>query len=362
MLDGIFNNSTKIYFGRTSLNYLIEAIREVNSNKNILLVYGKNSIKQNGIYDLITKQLNENFLPFIELNNIQSNPTMDKVEEGLKLCRNNKIEFILAVGGGSVIDTAKIIIKKVQSFLYISKNIKLGVVLTIPGAGSESNASAVITDVERQEKIGYTDECMRPVFAIMNPEYTMSLSLQQTACGILDAITHVLERYFTKTEYVKCTTEFCTALLKTFMFYYDELENNLNNYDIRAEIMYACNQAHNNVVGFGRKQDWASHAIAHEIGVYYPEISHGNLVFIIMLAWAQYLKENSPTCFINKYLQKYNLFTNLHEIDSNMNFKFEEIAGKCCSRTQSGTVGNYVRLTQIDIVNILGIAYRGAYI
>jgi alcohol dehydrogenase len=356
MLDGILNISTKIYFGRDSLNYLVHEIVKNSSGRNILLVYGKDSIKQYGIYDKVTNILKEIFVNYFEINGVRSNPTMDKVEEGIEICREHQIDFILAVGGGSVIDTAKMIIYYCQDL-----KIKLGTILTIPGSGSECNASAMITDESKKEKIGYTHECMRPTFSILNPEFTMSLNLQQTACGILDAITHILERYFSKTNNVVCTTELCMSLLTTLIYYYNKIIEESNNYDYRAEIMYACMLAHNNIVGFGRKQDWASHNISHEISALYPNVSHGNLVFIIMMSWIKYVEKESFEEFIP--LLKYKgIFENLFEIDLGMDDKFEEIADKCCSRTKSGTVGNYVRLNKNDIVNILNIAYKGDYV
>jgi alcohol dehydrogenase YqhD (iron-dependent ADH family) len=391
MLDGIFNNSTKIIFGKNSLDCLWKEIRNYSSK--ILLVYGKNSIKQNGIYKKIIKQLSKYSIDFIELNNIQSNPTTDKVYEGIELCRKHNIDFVLAVGGGSVIDTAKFITVGVTTKDFYDDIIKnnnpqipltLGVILTIPGSGSESNAGAVITNVGKQEKIGYTHENMRPKFAIMNPEFTFSLSLKQTACGVLDAISHVFERFFAKNylDYTKCTEELCLGLLKTLLWYYPNSKTDLNDYGIRSEIMLACKYAHDNTVGFGRKQDWASHAISHEISVYYPEVSHGNLVFIIFLAWLEYVNKlnDNKDYLINVLEKKFycedfksliikfknllvenNLFTNLYEIDNMIYKKFIKMSIKCCCKNQSSTIGNYVKLMDQDIQNILYIAYRGEY-
>lgn len=363
MLDGIFYNPTKIIFGKTSLDYLSNEVLKYTSNS-ILLVYGKNSCKQIGLYDKILEQLKDKFTIF-ELFDIQSNPTLEKVNEGIEICKNNNIKFILAVGGGSVIDTAKMIILKYDN------TIKLGTILTIPGSGSESSPHAIIMDTEKKEKLSYTDNCMLPVFSILNPEYTLSLNKEQTACGILDAITHVLERYYTNTENVECSNSLCLSLFRSLSLFYKNIFNNLNDYNLRAEIMWACKLAHDNTVGFGRKADWSSHFISYEINALYPRISHGNLVYILFLAWLNYTsKKNDRHVYIlNNFCYLINLlkempflYLNLKEIDVDMKYKFKDIALKSCSRTKSGTLGNYVRLTNIDIENILNTAYEGFYL
>lgn len=361
MINGIYNNSTKIFFGKGAEDNLPKEILKY--SKNILLVYGKDSCKKIGLYDKIINLLQSNDIIFKELSGIRSNPTSDKVNEGIEICEDYGINFILAVGGGSVIDTAKMIVLN-------NGNIKLGTILTIPGSGSECNPHAVMTDVVKNEKVSYTNEYMRPVFSVLNPEYTMSLSYEQTAIGILDSMIHVLERYYSNTDNVKCSDGLCLSVLGSLLYYYSKIEDDLTNYDYRAEIMWLCSLANGDTIGFGRKADWSSHAIAHELNAYYPDVPHGNLVYIIFSSWLKFVKDkndkyNKLEIFNKKfnfelelYLQHLDIHINLKSIDVDMPKIFSEVANKCCGRTQSGTIGNFVRLTNNDIEIILQGAYQ----
>ena len=285
MINGTCYNPTIIYFGKDTDAKVGEEVAKY-SHK-VLLHYGGQSFKKYGLYDRVTASFKSAGISYIELGGVKSNPDAELVYKGIELCRKHDIDFILAVGGGSVIDSAKAISIGVpwegdffdffEGKQIPQKALKLATVLTIPGSGSESNPGSVITHKEKGVKIPYAHTLMFPVFSILNPEVTYSLTAYHTACGIVDAISHILERYFTNTTYVDCTDRICEGLVKTLMKYGILVQDAMHDYDVRAEIMWACKLAHDNTAGFGRKQDWSSHMIAHEIGAIY-DITHGAIM------------------------------------------------------------------------------------
>lgn len=305
MNDFIFQNKTKIVFGKNSEERLPELVNRYNSR--ILLVYGGESIKENGLYDKITSMLNENNIEFSQLSGIVPNPRLRKVYEGIELCRNENIGFILAVGGGSVIDTAKAISVGVpydgdvwdyfEGKAELQSCLPIGVVLTIPAAGSESSSSLVITKEDGQLKRSYSHEELRPQFAIMNPELTYSLPFYQTACGISDMLAHIMERYFTKAEHVDVSDRLCEGLMRAIISNAKLVKQNPNDYNARAEIMWAGTLAHNDLIGMGRESDWASHAIEHELSAIY-DIAHGAGLAIIFPAWMKHVYRENEERFV----------------------------------------------------------------
>jgi hypothetical protein len=212
---------------------------------------------------------------------------------------------------------------------------------------------------------------MFPVFSILNPELTYNLPAYYMTCGIVDAISHILERYFTNTSYVDCTDRICEGLIKTLMKYAVQVKDDPYNYDIRTEIMWACKLAHDNTAGFGRKQDWSTHTIAHELGAIY-DLPHGAIISVISPAWMKYVyhlnsdrftqfaerifDEQSIIIAIDKYkhfLNTLGMPKNLRELGVTDMFCFEEISNRCVRNMQSGTIGNFTRLSPGDILNIL---------
>ena len=266
---------------------------------NVLLVYGGGSVKRNGAYDAVTASLREAGLPWTELSGIQANPRSGKVREGIELVRREGCDFLLALGGGSVIDTAKAIgfgagydgdfwdffTGKVK----IEATLPVGVVLTIAAAGSEGSDSCVITREEGNLKWGCPKtDVIRPKFAVLNPRFTCSLPAYQLASGAVDMMAHICERYFTNTPDVGLTDRLCEALLKTIVEAAPKAIAAPGGYAPRADLMWAGMLAHNNSCGVGRVQDWASHQIEHELSAFY-DCAHGAGLAVVMPAWMEYV-------------------------------------------------------------------------
>ncbi len=303
--DFVYQNKTKIIFGKNSEEQLPSLLTPYNSR--VLLVYGGGSIKESGLYDKIVSMLNDNGIKFSELSGIVPNPRLRKVYEGIELCRSENIGFILAVGGGSVIDTAKAVSAGVpydgdvwdffEGRAEMQVCLPVGVVLTIPAAGSESSPNLVITKEEGLLKRSYGHNELRPEFAVMNPELTYSLPFYQTACGISDMLAHIMERYFTKTEHVDVSDRLCEGLMRAIISNAKLIKQNPDDYNARAEIMWAGNLAHNGLIGMGREEDWASHAIEHELSAVY-DIAHGAGLSIIFPAWMKHVYRENEERFV----------------------------------------------------------------
>ena len=294
-----YHNYTEIIFGKDSENEVGIHIKKYASK--ILLHYGGGSIKKSGLYDRVKSALEKENIEVIELGGVKPNPRLSLVKEGIKLCKEHNIDFILAVGGGSVIDSSKAIAiganydGDVWDF-FMGKKIeheplKLGVILTIPAAGSESSVSCVITNEETLIKKGVNSPLIRPMFAIMNPELTFTLPKYQTACGIVDMFCHILERYFTNELHVDVTDGLCEGLMKAIIKNAERILKEPNNYEIRAEIMLAGLIAHNGSLDLGRVGDWASHNMEHELSAIV--ISLMEQVNITTPAWAKYVYKHN---------------------------------------------------------------------
>ncbi len=388
MLNFVYDNKTEIIFGKDTLKEVSKLTKRFGSK--VLLHYGGGSIIRNKIYDKIINSFKENKIDYLELGGVVPNPKLGLVKEGIKLCREENVDFILAVGGGSVIDSAKAI---ALGFYYdgdvwdfYSKGIipkkvlPIGVVLTIPASGSESSTATVITNEDGDFKRGYGDISIRPKFAILNPEFTFTLPNYQTACGAVDIIGHVIERYFTNTTNVELTDRLCEGIMRTVINNAPIVIKDNNNYASRAEIMWAGSLAHNNLVGTGREQDWASHGLEMELSAIY-DIAHGAGLAIIYPAWMRYVYKHDLerfALFANKVfdieVNKNNLEetalkgidalenfykvikmpTRLHEVDID-NTHFEEMADKLLS-SGNKTIGNFVKLNKEDMINIYNLA------
>jgi len=392
MLNGIYRNPTVVYFGK-DVELSVGEVTRMYSNK-ILLHYGNESFKKYGLYDKVVASLNTANISFIELGGVKSNPRAELVYKGIEICKQENIDFILAVGGGSVIDSAKAIAIGVpydgdfwdffERKLTPQKSIKVGVILTIPGAGSETTEGAVITNDKLKKKYECASPVMFPVFAMLNPALSFTVPKYYTACGIVDAIAHVLERYFSNTTYVDCTDRICEGLIKTLMKYALIVKEEPYNYDVRAEIMWSCKLAHDNTAGFGRKQDWACHKISHEIGARY-DAAHGAILSVIFPAWMRYVYKKNEFKFFqfanrvfdintdklnsnqaielaiekfHQFLQAIGMPSTLKELGLNNKSEFPDIANKCVSLMPSGTLGNYFRLSPNDIIAILDLCYE----
>ena len=273
----------------------------------VLLVYGSGSVKRNGAYDAVTASLQEAGLPWVELSGIQPNPRSGKVYEGIELVRREQVDFLLAIGGGSAIDTAKAIGFGVgydgdfwDIFLHkspIESCLPIGVVLTIAAAGSEGSGNCVITHEDGNRKWGCpATDLLRPKFAVMNPRYTSTLPPYQIASGAVDMMAHIFERYFTNTPDVGLTDNLCEALLKTILSAAPKALADPNDYAAHADLMWAGMLAHNNSCGVGRVQDWASHQMEHELSAFY-DCAHGAGLAVILPAWMTFVMKQDVMRF-----------------------------------------------------------------
>jgi alcohol dehydrogenase YqhD (iron-dependent ADH family) len=305
MENFVFDYSTKVIFGKDTENQTGAEIARYADK--VLLVYGGSSVQKSGLLDRVKDSLKTAGVSFVDLGGVQPNPRLAMVEKGITLCREKKLEFMLAVGGGSVIDTAKGIAIGVPYSgnvwdFYIGKAqpqkaLPVGVVLTIPAAGSETSAFSVITNEKEGLKIGYGNDIIRPRFAIMNPELNYTLPEYQTACGIVDIMMHTLERYFTNVTDVQFTDRLCEGLLKTMVDLAPRVMENPRNYAVRAEILWAGSVSHNGLMETGRIGDFASHGIEHELSAIY-DIAHGAGLAVVFPAWCKYVYKHNLKRFV----------------------------------------------------------------
>ncbi|MGI5824833.1 MAG: iron-containing alcohol dehydrogenase [Bacillota bacterium] len=300
-----FCSPTKFIFGKDTHKKVGEYVKRYNGKK-VLLHYGGGSIKKNGVYDDVVESLRLNDIDFVELGGVQPNPVSSKVYEGIDLCKAEKIDFILAVGGGSVIDSSKAIAAGVcydgdfldfyKGIAKIKKAVPVATVLTIPAAGSEGSPNTVITDEKTLVKCGAASESLRPVFSVMNPALCFTLPVYQSMCGCSDIMAHIFERYFTNTKDVEITDRFCEAVLHTIIKEAPKVKANSEDYEAQANIMWAGMVAHNNICGVGRQQDWGTHAMEHQLSAHYG-IAHGAGLAIMFPAWMKYVVDHDVDRF-----------------------------------------------------------------
>ncbi len=272
----------------------------------VMIVYGRNYAKKNGLISRISNSLNTLGIEHVELGGVQPNPTDELVYEGIKLARAKKIDGLLAVGGGSVIDTAKAIAAGVpykgdfwdffSGKAQVEEALPVGVILTIPGSGSEGSGNCVITKTDGAVKLSLrTDSILKPRFAIMNPEMTSSLSAKQTAIGVVDMMAHIMERYFSITTRVEVTDRLAEGLLMALMTEAPKALADPSDYQARANIEWAGTLAHNGLVGCGRREDWVSHFMEHEISALYPDVAHGAGLAVVVPAWMSFMAHHKPS-------------------------------------------------------------------
>lgn len=322
-----FYSPTYFAFGKDSELEVGKLLKKFGAKK--VLIHYSNTAERTGLLALATKKIEEEGIFFMELGGVVPNPESSLVYEGIKLCKENSIDFILAIGGGSVIDSAKAIaagsiIENDFWFEYFDKNhhiidkaLKVGVILTIAATGSEASPSVVITNSITKQKRGASGDGIRPTFAIMNPAITTSLPWFQTACGIVDMISHILERYFSNSTDTLLTDALCEATIRTIITEARKLMLDSSDYQARANIMWAATIAHNNILGVGRVQDWACHKIEHELSGKY-NITHGAGLAVIIPRWMHYVSKINPHKF-------YSFATNIFEVSGlNDNTKVEE--------------------------------------
>lgn len=386
MQDFDFQNGTKIIFGKDKEQTVGQ--ESIVYGKKLLLHYGGGSIKASGLYDKVIKSLQEQDIEIFELSGVKPNPRVSLVREGIKLCKEHNIDFILAVGGGSVIDSAKAIAAGVKydgdvwDFFdgksQVEDCLPIGVILTIPAAGSETSNGTVITNEDGWYKRATGHITMRPKFAILNPVLSYTLPHYQTACGITDMMAHILERYFTNVQNVELTDRLCEATLKTIINNAHTVMEDPTNYEARAEIMWSGTIAHNDLLSTGRMGDWASHDIEHELsGIY--DIAHGAGLAIIFPAWMKYVYTHDINRFAQFANRVWDVEMDINDLEKtalagirkteeffrsigmpvtlkevNIDEKhFEEMAKK---GTEKGSLGNFVKLYEADVYQIFNLA------
>ena len=298
MFDFKYFTPTKVMFGKNAEDKVAQLIQEFGGKK-VLIHYGGGSVIRSGLMQKVTDHLDKAGIPYVKLGGAVPNPRLSLVYEGIELCKNEGIDFLLAVGGGSAIDSAKAIGYGVMNDgdvwdLYDYKkqakaSMPLGVILTLAATGSEMSDSSVITKEEGLVKRGYSSDYGRPKFAILNPELTMTLPDYQTACGCTDIMMHTMERYFTNGGNMELTDSMAEALLRTVKEQAKILVKDPNNYEARAEVMWAGSLSHNGLTGCGNDGgDWMTHKLEHELGGLY-DVAHGAGLAAIWGSWARYV-------------------------------------------------------------------------
>lgn len=293
-----FYSPTEFVFGKGTEMQAGELVRKYGASK-VLIVYGGGSVVRSGLLERVKQTLAQTGIPCLELGGVQPNPIDTKVYEGIDLCRREGVDFVLAVGGGSVIDTAKAIAAGVPyegdfwdfyiQKATVSSALKVAVVLTIPAAGSEGSGNSVITKVSTLQKMSLrAPELLRPRFSIMNPELTFTLPPYQTAAGIVDMMAHIMERYFTNTADTEIADRLCEGTLKAIITEAPRVMADPKDYGARANIMWSGMIAHNGTCGVGNEEDWASHFMEHEISALY-DVTHGAGLAVIFPAWLTWM-------------------------------------------------------------------------
>ncbi|MDD4364281.1 MAG: iron-containing alcohol dehydrogenase [Synergistales bacterium] len=383
MRDFTFQNATKVIFGRGA-EEAVGAEAAALARK-VLLHYGGGSVKRSGLFDRVVASLTEAGVDVVELGGVKPNPRLSLVEEGIALCRRERVDLILAVGGGSVIDSAKAIALGVpadgplwdffEGRAKPGEALPVGVILTLPAAGSETSPVSVITNERGLYKKGFRNALLRPRFALLNPELTFSLPAEQTRAGAVDMLAHVMERYFTNERDVELTDRLCEATMRTIVANLPRALTDPENYAARAELMWASTVAHCDLLDTGREGDWASHKIEHELSALY-DVAHGIGLAVVFPAWMDYVVDHDPSRFaqfahrvwdvepdffdpgrtaregiarVVAFLRSCGLPTTLQELAIGDD-RFDEMARKA---VESGPIGAFVPLGESDVRAIL---------
>lgn len=297
---------TKVFFGRGEYHRIGE-ITESYGFKKVMLHYGGGSIKKSGLFDAVVTSLREHGIEVIEFGGAQPNPTLDHAVEGMKLCVSEGVDLVLAVGGGSAIDSAKTIAvgakNDCDTWRFAMKEdtpkaaLPVATILTLAATGSEMSASAVITNSELGLKRGYNSEFHRPLFSILCPELTFTLPPYQTACGIVDIMMHTLERYLTRPGDVTVTDRVAEGVLSAVIEAGRKVMKNPEDYDARADLMWAGSLSHNDLTGCGRDFMMISHQFEHEMSGMFPDVAHGAGLAVVFPAWAKYVYKKNAARF-----------------------------------------------------------------
>ena len=388
-----FYSPTYFVFGKDEENSVGEYVKKFGGSK-VLIHYGGGSVVRSGLLDKVKASLKKENIEYVELGGVKPNPRSGLVYEGIDICKKEGIDFILAVGGGSTIDSAKGIAAGAvyngdfwdyyseSKNMMVEEALPIGTVLTIAAAGSEGSPDTVITKEEGMYKRAAHGDALRPKFSILNPALTQTLPPCQTACGITDIMAHLYERYMTNTKEVEVTDRLIEGLLLTMIEEGPKAVKDSNDYNSRANIMWAGMMAHNNSCGVGRTQDWSSHTIEHELSAQY-DCAHGAGLAVIMPAclaynvkhdvvrfarvavnvWGCKMNEENPETTAREGIERFKQF--LHEIGMPTSFaelgakeedieKMAEVA--CYGDGRDGYVYGFVNLNKEDVINIYKLA------
>lgn len=386
MLNFRHHIPTIVYFGKGQVQALKEELSKC--SKKILIVTGQGSVKRYGIFDNVVNQVKKAEIDYVELSGIRPNPRLKSVYKGIEICRNESVDFILAVGGGSVIDAAKAIAVGVKYngdvWDFFEKDVSpkdalpVGTVLTLAATGSEMNGNTVITKEDTQRKLCLNSPLIRPVFSILDPQYTYTVNKYHTAAGIADIMSHAFEQYFSHTPSCDMQEEIAEGILKVCILRGPVVSKKPRDYDARANILWAGTLALNDLIGEGKIADWATHSIEHELsGIY--DISHGVGLAIITPNWMRYvLGEKTVRKFVEYGINVWGINKDKDEldianeaIDKTRNFlnslglpstlrevnisdeRFQDMARNVVK--SHGQVGSFKQLSAEDIIQILNM-------
>lgn len=384
MKNFTYHNPVTIYFGDGEINKLPELIKPYGSK--VLLVYGKSSIKRMGLYDAIYSLLTNADISLTELSGIDPNPRVESVNEGVRLCKEHNIDFILAVGGGSVIDASKAIASAYyydgdawdlfKHHIQPDQSLPLGTVLTLSATGTEMNPFSVVSNLATKEKFGWGSPNSYPQFSILDPTNTYSVNKHQTGCGIVDSLTHIYEFYFS-TDKAYLNDRIVEGMMKTIIHYGPIALEEPTNYEARSNLMFASTMALNGVSGFAKTWDGFNHTTEHVLSAYY-DIAHADGLAILAPHWMQYVlnesnvdkfyefavhvwgveeKENKMAVAkegikrVFDFYESLGMPTKLHHVGIDESL-LEEMAARAVKRGK-GQIGNFVTLTEEDVLQIL---------
>ena len=389
MQNFIYNTPTKVYFGKDTQKQVGEIIKEYGYKK-VMIQYGKGSVIKSGLLDQITSALTQNGIEYVLKGGVEPNPKLTFVREAVQLAKTEKVDFILAVGGGSSLDSSKYTALgafadcDVWDLVLDPKKIKgalpVGVVLTHSAAGSEMSNSAVVTNMELNLKKGVSTEFNRCKFAICNPELTYTVSKYQTACGIVDMMTHTIERYFTVCEDTLLTDQLSEALLRSIISAGSVAVENPTDYNARATLMWGSSLAHNGLTGCGRINYLAVHQLEHAVSGEFDQVAHGAGLAVLFPAWAKYVCKYNVKRFAKfaknvwgvsenddlkcamlgidamaKYFESLGMPTKLRDFDIPKD-AISRLAD-LCTYGQTRTINSYIPLVYKEIIDILELCY-----
>lgn len=393
MYNFIYETPTKVYFGRDEEKRVGQLVAAFQPHK-VLLHYGGQSAKKSGLLDRVKQSLEVEGLDYVELGGVQANPVLSLVRKGIALCQAEGVDFVLAVGGGSVMDSAKAIANGVANpdvdvwdfnvkKAVPQKTLHKGAVLTLSAAGSEMSNSCVITNDETWQKTGYGCSCNRMDFAIENPELTFTVSVYQTACGAVDIAMHTIERYFSIGADTYLTDAIAEAVIKSVMKAGKDCIAEPTNYEARANMMWASSLAHNGLTHCGRQMVMVVHQLEHEVSGMYPAVAHGAGLAALWCSWARYVyrynvqrwlqfaervwnldinfehPEEAIECAISmqeQYYREIGMPTNLRELGVDED-RLEELAFKCSSG-KTRVLDGYKPLGYDEMLDIYRMAYN----